>query len=137
MSYWRILAGHQPEQSKILGDWLIGNFVSLYSKSITSVKNDKNAQNFRDGLQIGDKVVIYTNGCVFGMGEITGEMKSGKPPRVRNHPYSNWRKLQWIKTCKIESSRMPPSAKQKLARNPAMYIKELDREIWEVLMLLA
>lgn len=140
-NYWRMLAGDPPHQSKILGDWLIGNFISMYGDRIKDVSNDPLAAYFKGvgekSLQIGDKIVIYTNKCVFGFGEIISEMKTNPASGVKNHPYKNWRKVHWLKVTKIQSSQMPPSVKKRITRDPSRYIKPLDKGVWETLLLLA
>lgn len=142
MNFWRILAGDPPHQPKILGDWLIGEFISLYRDPITTVKGDPTARLFvgkdKDSMQVGDKVVIYTNKCVYGLGEITGQIRIDKnPPAVKDHPYANWRKIYWIRVCRTKSSRLPPSARGKLVGDPSHYIKKLSPEVWETLILLS
>ena len=81
--------------------------------------------------------IIYTNKCVYGFGEIIGEHKTGEPPGVKKHPYKNWRKVCWLKIVRIKASQLPPSVSHKVTRDPAGYIKKLDREIWETLMILS
>jgi len=68
MRFWRIVAGHDVAKSIILGDWLRKDYVSLEFGP-----EDKMTKKL-EGMEIGDKVVVVSEGHVYAVGEIAGDV---------------------------------------------------------------
>jgi len=135
--YYRILAGHDDRsKSNILGDWLRHDFISIFSEDkITNADTDTNSKTFRD-MPVGAKVVVYTTGHIFAVGEVMGDIqdRDGNPP-CKEHSYRNWRKVHWIKVGKLSSKNLPPSLRN-MGFPPAFFIKPISEDAYYTILAL-
>ncbi len=125
-NFYRILAGHNDAvKGKILGDWLIHDFISIFGQhKITAEDEDFNSATFRE-MPIGSKVVVYTTKHVFAIGEVKGDLKDRKEsPPCKQHPYRNWRRVSWIKVGKLNFKRLPASV-QKIGLPQSHFVKKI------------
>jgi hypothetical protein len=135
--YYRILAGHNDRvKSNILGDWLRHDFISIFSThKITNADTDTNSKTFRE-MPAGAKVVVYTTGHVFAIGEVTGDIQDGDVnPPCKGHSYRNWRKVHWIKVGKLSSKNLPPSLRN-IGLPPASFIKQISEDEYHTILAL-
>ena len=132
MAYWKIVAGHKersPEEFKsvTLGDWLRKNYISIgWDKDSSQYKL------FKESMNIGDKVVIVTDGFIWALGEITGDFKEVSL-RKDSILYSNRRDVFWYLVTKKSYRKLPSHLKNKLQGNRAIH--KLDSNQWETLIL--
>ena len=96
---------------------------------------DTNSRIFRD-MTVGAKVVAYTTGHVFAIGEVTSELQDRDVNRpCPGHPYRNWRKVHWIKVGKLSSKKMPPSTRN-IGLPPALFIKPISEDAYYTILAL-
>jgi hypothetical protein len=127
LQYWKIVAGHRekdPDETKsvILGDWLRHNYVAIGWK-----KNTSQGKTFIRDMQIGDQVVVVTNGYVWALGTIEDEAKNVDSTK-NSHLYPNQRQVTWSKITKMEYRNFPKFLYNKLKHPKALkLLKSLKR----------
>jgi hypothetical protein len=131
MQYWKIVAGHKekdPDEIKsvILGDWLRHNYVAIGYDETTP-----QGKAFKDDIHLGDRIVVVTNGFVWGLGIIESEMKS-VPLARDSHLYPYQRKVTWNKVTKVAYKNFPKSLYNKLKTTKALV--RLRPDDWETLL---
>ena len=124
MRFWRIVAGDPEFRSKILGDWLRKNYISIGYDD----PNQVSRRRF-DEMEIGDRVVVVADGYIFAIGEVTSELYMMEEPDL----YDYRRDVLWYKVTKERYDEFPPSLKNKLSYAQTMI--ELSRDEWESLVL--
>ena len=132
LRYWKIVAGHKektPDEVKsvMLGDWLRNNYIAIGW-------GEENSQHrvFRDDMNIGDKVVVVTDGLIWALGEITGDFESLTLPK-ESALYEHRRNVFWYKITKLSYRNIPKALKNKLSGSRA--INELNCDQWESLII--
>lgn len=126
MRFWRIVAGHRerdPDEVKsvVLGDWLRHNYIS-----IGWTEPDPQFRVFRN-MRVNDKVIAYTDGHVWAIGTITGEVTT-KRLREDSLLYEHARAVKWDKITKISYRKFPKPLKNKLRARRA--VNELPPHEW-------
>lgn len=124
MRFWRIVAGHPEAKSIILGDWLRKDYVSIGWEDPTQVSR----RRFNE-MQIGDRVVVVTDGCIFAIGEIRGDLYEKDEPDV--YPYR--KDVTWYKVTRAKYDVFPEALRNKLS-NPHTVL-ELTPEEWQTLIM--
>ncbi len=132
MGYWKIVAGHAqrtPDEVKsvMLGDWLRKEYIAIGVK-----KDTPQYRVFKDGMKIGDKVMVVTDGFIWALGEITGELERVQLPNESNL-YEYRRTVVWYRITKRSYKQLPTTLRNKLQANRT--INELDSNQWESLLL--
>ena len=129
MKYWRIVAGHMRKnesdsvKSMMLGDWLRRGYVAIgHGRTHPLTK-----KFYR--MRENDKVVVTTNGFVWALGTIVGNVKHPKPTWYQRYPFT--RKVIWSKVTRVSYKSLPETLRNKLGYRPAMV--ELDPPDWETL----
>ena len=131
MQYWKIVAGHgekDPDETKslILGDWLRHNYIAIGWEEKTP-----QGKIFDKDIQVGDKVVVVTDGYVWALGTIEDKMKKVNLTK-NSHLYPYQRKTSWSKITKVEYRNFPRFLYNKLKLPKAL--NKLNREDWETLL---
>lgn len=124
MRFWRIVAGHPEAKSIILGDWLRKDYISIGWDD----PNQPSRRRF-DEMEIGDRVVVTTDGCIFAIGEIISDLYEKEELNL----YSYRRDVIWYKVTKIKYDKFTDSLRNKLS-NPHTVL-ELSKDEWETLVL--
>lgn len=79
-------------------------------------------------MKVGDKIVVTTDGYVWAIGEITGEMQTKEEPRL----YNFRRKVIWYKITRKDVKSFPPRLRNKLS-NPQT-VMPLDESDWSTML---
>jgi len=125
LRFWRIVAGHRGAKSMILGDWLRNNYISIGWED-----PDQPSRRRFDEMQIGDRIVVVTDGCIFAIGQILSDLYEKEEPGL--YPYR--RDVMWYKVTKIKYDEFPEVLRNKLSHRHALL--ELRKDEWETLVLL-
>lgn len=131
MRYWKIVAGHRERRERapddiksiLLGDWLRHTYIAIGW-------GEDNPQHrvFRDEMEVGDKVVVVTDGFIWALGVIIGEFKEARLPEG-SHLYEYQRDVIWYKVTRLSYGDFEKSLRNKLGANRT--INELSSDQWE------
>lgn len=131
LQYWKIVAGHKerdPDETKslLLGDWLRHNYVAIGWE-----RNSPQGKDFMRKMEIGDQVVVVTDGYVWALGTIEDEMNEVDLSK-NSHLYPNQRRVTWSRIAKAEYKSFPRFLYNKLKHPKAL--SRLNHEDWETLL---
>ena len=131
MQYWKIVAGHKerdPDETKsvVLGDWLRHNYVAIGWEETTD-----QGKQFKEGIQIQDRVVVVSDGFVWALGVIESDMETFSLEQG-SHLYPYQRKVTWSRVTRVAYRNFPHHLYNKL-KSPKALVK-LNSEDWESLL---
>ena len=189
MTVWVLVPGWPGHRSAILGDFIRNDYIAIGEPGtpsdvigdLTNVPEDEFEKLFREiygdypslasaikavryEMQVGDIVIVASDGYIYGVGEIVGDYQYreeyivfrgteryvGREEALRYFKegefvlplYPHRRPVRWLKIAKLPYRSLPRSIREKLSapRKPAemivMKLKEEDRNVLKSLLTL-